>query len=132
MAQALAGALRQTPLVSSLLNDLQQPRTPFIAPDRFASRWGVSQARLAWLAGVHRNTVRQNPASEQLQDRMREMVKVVAQAAELTGDIDKALFWFQNEPIRDYRGKTAADLVAEGNGAAVLAYLEDLQNGSLG
>lgn len=119
-------------LLSALLADLQQPKTPFISPDRFARRWGVSQSGLARLAGVHRNTVRQNPGSDQLQERMRAMIKVVTSAAEITGDVDKALYWFQNEPIRDYRGRTPAELVADGEAEAVLAYLEDLKNGATG
>jgi len=48
----------------------------------------------------------------------------------MTGDIDKAIYWFRNEPIADYRHKTAADLVAEGQLGAVLAYLEDLRHGA--
>lgn len=119
-------------LVSDFLDDLQEPRTPYISPTRFAARSGLSQATLARLAGVHRNTVRLNPASDALQDRLREMIKIITSASELTGDVDKALYWFRNEPIADYRGKTAADLVAEGHAPAVLTYLDDLKNGATG
>ena len=119
-------------LVSAFLDDLQEPRTPYISPARFAARSGLSQGTLARLAGVHRNTVRLNPASEALQDRLREMIRIITAAAELTGDIDKALYWFRNEPIVDYRGRTAADLVGEGHAGAVLTYLDDLGNGATG
>jgi hypothetical protein len=54
---------------------------------------GVPVAGLAALTGVHRNTLR-NPASERLQGRMREMVKVISSAAELTGSLDKAIYWY--------------------------------------
>jgi len=60
--------------------------------------------------GVHRNTMR-NPASERLQEKLREVVKVIAAVATLTDDIEKAIFWFRNEPIGDYGHKTAAELV---------------------
>jgi hypothetical protein len=63
---------------------------------------------------------------------MRDAIKIITSAAELTGDIDKALYWFRNEPIADYRGKTAAELVAEGHTEAVLAYLDGLKNGATG
>lgn len=118
--------------MSAFLDDLQEPRTPYISPARFAARSGLSQGTLARLAGVHRNTVRLNPASEALQDRLREMIRIITTAAELTGDVEKALYWFRNEPIADYRGRTAADLVAEGHAGAVLAYLDDLGNGATG
>lgn len=119
-------------LVSAFLDSLQEPRTPYISPARFAERSGLSQGALARLAGVHRNTVRLNPASEALQDRLRAMVGIIASAAELAGDVEKALYWFRNEPIADYKGRTAADLVAAGQAGAVLAYLEDLRNGATG
>ena len=124
---------REAPqLVSAFLDSLQEPRTPYISPARFAARSGLSQGTLARLAGVHRNTVRLNPASEALQGRLREMIRIITAAAELTGDVDKALYWFRNEPIADYRGRTAADLVAEGHAGAVLTYLDDLGNGATG
>jgi len=118
--------------ISAFLNRVQEPRSPFISPARFADAAGFSLAALAALSGVHRNTIRQNPGSERLQDRLRDMVKVIASACELTGDIERAIYWFRNEPIADYRHKTAAELIAAGHADAVLAHLEDLRNGAAG
>lgn len=120
-----------TAVVSSFVSSLQEPRTPYISPSRFSKALGVQVTSLAELAGVHRNTLR-NPASERLQDKLREMIKAITAAVALTGDIDKALYWFRNEPIADYGHKTAAELVAEGHLEAVLAYLRDLANGANG
>ena len=128
---ATARARDPTTVVSGFVSSLQEPRTPYISPTRFSKALGVQVASLAQLAGVHRNTLR-NPASERLQDKLREMIKAISAAAVLTGDIDKALFWFRNEPIADYDHKTAAELVAEGHLEAVLAYLRDLGNGANG
>lgn len=61
-----------------------------------------------------------------------EMIKVITAAALLTGNIDKAIYWFRNEPIADYDHKTPAELVAEGHSEAVLIYLRDLENGARG
>jgi hypothetical protein len=119
-------------LVSRFLDSIQEPRTPYISPKRFAGRTGFRMETLARLAGVHRNTVRQNPGSEPLQRTLRGMVKGITAATELTGDVDKAIYWLINEPIADYHHKTAAELIAEGHLAAVLAYLEDLANGATG
>jgi len=110
----------------------RQPQTPFISPARFAKAAGVSVQELAALAGVHRNTVSQHPDSARLQNRLRDMVKAIAAAAAMTGNVDKAIYWFRNEPTADYRYKTAAELVAEGQLGAVLAYLEDLRHGPSG
>lgn len=128
---ASARALDPASVVSGFVSRLQEPRTPYISPKRFSEALGVHVTSLAELAGVHRNTLR-NPASERLQDKLREMIKAITAAATLTGDIDKALYWFRNEPIADYGHKTAAELVAEGHLEAVLAYLRDLANGANG
>jgi hypothetical protein len=122
---------RRTTAISGFVESLQEPRTPYISPKRFSAALGVQVAGLASLAGVHRNTLR-NPASERLQDKLREMVKVISAAATLTGDVSKAIFWYRNEPIADYDHKTAAELVAEGHADAVMAHLRDLDNGASG
>ena len=119
-------------VVSGFMDSIQEPRTPYISPTRFAKAAGVSLQALAAWAGVHRNTVSQHPESGRLQGRLRDMTKAIVSAVGVTGDLDKAIYWFCNEPIADYRHKTAAELVAEGRLDAVLAYLEDLRNGASG
>ena len=129
MAQALAE--QPNVVVSKFVDSLQEPRTPYISPARFSEVLGVKVMALAELTGVHRNTLR-NPSSERLQLKMREMIKVISAAAELTGDIQKAIYWYRNEPIADYDHRTAAELVADGHADAVLAYIRDLENGARG
>ena len=118
-------------VVSQFVDSLQEPRTPYISPARFSKVLGVKTVNLAELNGVHRNTLR-NPSSERLQVRMREMVKVISAVAQLTGDLQKAIYWYRNDPILDYGQRTAAELVAEGHADAVLAYIRDLENGARG
>jgi hypothetical protein len=119
-------------LVSGFLDSIQEPRTPYISPRHFAGRTGFRLKMLARLAGVHRNTVRQNPGSEPIQKTLRDMVKAITAPTQLTGDVDKAIYWLINEPIADYRHKTAAELIAEGELGAMLAYLEHLAGGATG
>lgn len=127
-----AATQQATSLVSGFMASIQEPRTPYISPTRFAKAAGVSVQALADLTGVHRNTISQSPESGRLQDRLRDMVKIIVAASGITGDIDKSFYWFRNEPIADYRHKTAAELVAAGHLDAVLSYLEDLRNGASG
>jgi hypothetical protein len=119
-------------MVAGFMDSIQEPRKPYISPTRFAKAAGVSVQALAALAGVHRNTVSQHPESGRLQGQLRDMVKAIVAAVGVTGDLEKAIYWFRNEPIADYRHRTAAELVAEGRLEAVLAYLEDLRNGAAG
>nr|WP_246679686.1 hypothetical protein [Mesorhizobium sp. B2-3-5] len=88
-------------MVSGFVDSLQEPRTPYISPKLLSQALGVKVANLAQLTGVHRNTLR-NPASARLQGRMREMVKVISAATERTGAVDKAIYWYRDEPIADY------------------------------
>ncbi|MDX8495111.1 hypothetical protein RFN29_26480 [Mesorhizobium sp. VK22B] len=123
--------LAHSKVVSGFVDSLQEPRTPYISPKRLSQALGVKVANLAQLTGVHRNTLR-NPSSERLQGRMREMVKVISAATELTGDVNRAIYWYRNEPIADYGHRTAAELVADGQVEAVLAFIRDLENGARG
>lgn len=119
-------------LVSSFTDSLRDASGAHISSDALAKRLGVNKERFAKMAGVHRNTLRTSPDSDLLQERLREMVKVLTAAIELTKDETKAMYWYRNEPIRDYRGMTAAELVTAGKVDAVLGYIEDLHNGAAG
>jgi hypothetical protein len=123
--------MEQTALMSRFVRSVQEPRMPYISPKLFSDALGVSVSALAGLTGVHRNTLR-NPASERLQSKMVEILKVISAATALTGDPTKSVYWFRNEPIADYDHKTPAELVAGGQVEAVLSYLRDLENGARG
>ncbi len=124
-------AQRASRLASNFIASLQEPRTPYISPKRVALALGVQLSRLAEIAGVHRNTLA-NPASERLQDRLRDMVRVIMAASEVTGDVEQAIYWFRNEPIVTLKRRTAAELVASGHTNAVLAHLSELVDGANG
>lgn len=120
-----------TRLASNFVSSLQEPRTPYISPKRVAEVLGIQLSRLAEIAGVHRNTLA-NPASERLQDRLRDMVRVIMAASELTGDLEKAIYWFRNEPIVTLKRRTAGELVAAGHANAVMEHLSELADGANG
>lgn len=116
---------------SSFVASLQEPKTPYISPKRVAHVLGAQLTRLAEIAGIHCNTLA-NPASERQQDWLRDMVRVIMAASELTGDIEQAIYWFRNEPIVTLKRKTTAELVAGGHVDAVMARLPELIDGVTG
>jgi hypothetical protein len=130
-ATARTAVYRATVQISGFVESLREPKTPYISVERLSAALGVKRSSMARITGVHRNTLR-NPTSERLQDRMREMIRIITATAALTGDLKKAVYWFRNEPILDYDHKTAAQLVADGHADAVMAYLRDLENGANG
>ena len=86
---------------------------------------------LADRAKVHRNTVTRSP-TEALQRYLRDALRVMKAAADLSGDMKKALFWFRNHPLQPFEYKTAEQLVADGKADAVVKYISMLEAGSAG
>lgn len=63
--------------------------------------------------------------------RFREHLRVVRAAVEISGNRRIALDWYQHEPLSEFDGRTAKDLVAEGRADAVLVYLGWIAPGQL-
>lgn len=106
--------------VAAFTESLRETGTTDILPEKLAAALGIAVADLAELAGVHHNAL-EDHASERLQHRLREIVRVISAATALTGDLSKAIVWYRNEPITDYRDRTTAELVAQGHAEAVVA-----------
>ncbi|MGQ0700577.1 MAG: DUF2384 domain-containing protein [Panacagrimonas sp.] len=116
-----------------LLDQLKDDTRPAnISPAKFARALDYPLQEVAELAHVHRNTVRNNPYSPDLQRYMRDALRVLQAATDLRGNVGEALFWFRNHPIRDFDRKTADRLVADGKADAVLGYLESVEAGATG
>ena len=103
-----------------------------LSPERLADALQLSTQRLAALAHVHRNTVAMAPDSAKLQAAMGNVVRVLSAATSLTGDVDRALFWFRNEPIAEFDHLTAMQLVEQGRVQAVVDYIESISSGAAG
>lgn len=58
-----------------------------------------------------------------------EVNTILALAAEMAGGEDRALNWFEHQPIPGRAGKTAFDLVREGRADKVLAYVKATRAG---
>ncbi len=103
-----------------------------LSPERLAGALELPLQKLATLARVHRNTVSLAPNSPKLQDAMVDVVRVLSAAHALTGDIDRALFWFRNQPIADFDHFTPMQLVERGQVQAVIDYIESIGAGATG
>lgn len=110
----------------------REPNTPYLSPTRVGDFFGFRIQELAERAHVHRNTPTARPQAPQLQKYLQDMVRVLAVAAEMTGDAERAAFLLRNEPLRAFGYKTADALVQDGRADAVIAYLESLAGGAAG
>ena len=78
---------------------------------------------------LHRNTLTRTPASPSVQARVGEVARIVAAAAEIVGDDNKAAIWFRHQPLAGFAGRTAEELVGAGHAGAVLKHLDTLADG---
>lgn len=103
-----------------------------LSPKRFSEALSVDLQTLAAQAHVHRNTVTRAPTSPNLQNFLREAVRVIRAATDLCGDVDQAIFWYRNEPLQAFAYKTAEQLVSEGRADDLIGYVMSLEAGAAG
>ncbi len=117
-----------------LLSFLRDPEvgTVALSPRRFSEALCIDLQTLAAQAHVHRNTIRRAPASESVQRFLREALRVIRAATDVSTDVKRALFWYRNEPLPPFGYKTAEQLVSEGRTEDVLRYIESLEAGATG
>ena len=113
---------------------LKDPDTtaPVLSPRRFSQALNIDLQTLAEQAHVHRNTISRAPGSRGVQDFLREALRIIKAATDLTGDLNKALFWYRTEPLSAFGYKTAERLVSEGRTDDVLRYVASLEAGAAG
>lgn len=105
---------------------------PVLSPKRFSQAMRMDLQTLAEQAHVHRNTISRAPGSRGVQDFLREAMRVIKPATDLNGDLNKALFWYRNEPLSVFGYKTAESLVSEGRADDVLRYVAAIEAGAAG
>jgi Protein of unknown function (DUF2384) len=103
--------------------------SPFLSARRVSELLGVTQSELAKLAGVARNTLTAASGVRKVDQALSPIVRILAMAAEMAGDENRAVIWFKHQPIPGWAGRTAYDLVREGKSDKVLAYLEAVRSG---
>jgi RNA recognition motif-containing protein len=113
-------------------DEFRSAHQPIIDPEKFSKALHIQLQDLAKMAGVHRTTVTENPTNAKLQGYLREAVRAMSAAYEVTEDRDRTIFWFRNTPIAEYAHQTAEQLVAMGKTDAVIAYLQSIASGSSG
>ncbi len=113
------------------LKDTDTP-APVLSPKRFSQAMHIDLQTLAEQAHVHRNTISRAPGSRGIQDFLREALRVIKAATDLNGDLNKALFWYRNEPLSVFGYKTAERLVSEGRTDDVLRYVASIEAGAAG
>ncbi len=105
---------------------------PLLSPRRFCQALHIDLQALAEQAHVHRNTIARAPGSRGVQDFLREALRAIKAATDLSGNLNNALFWYRNEPLATFGYKTAERLVSEGRADDLLRYVASLEAGAAG
>lgn len=113
-------------MLAAFLDDIRE--ADLIAPRRLAERLRLPMSGLARLARVNRNTMAAKPESPAVQAKLGEIARIIARAADLSGDEGRAIIWFKHQPIPGW-GQTAEDLVEQGYAEAVMEDLERMAAG---
>jgi len=118
-------------MLSPVMEFVANVETRQLDPRKMGSLLGLPLDKIAELARAHRNTVSRSPNSPQVQDGLRNVVRVLISASRLMegSSMGRAALWFKNQPLSGFGGKTAMDLVREGKTEAVLEHLEMLADG---
>lgn len=98
-------------MIAAFLEDIREG--DLIAPRRLAQRLRVPMTRLSKLARVNRNTLASRPESPAVQAKLGQIARIIARAAEMTGDEGRAVYWFRFALIGGW-GITAEALVEQG------------------
>ncbi|WP_119389014.1 antitoxin Xre/MbcA/ParS toxin-binding domain-containing protein [Taklimakanibacter lacteus] len=106
-----------------------EEQSPFLSAPRVCEVLGINQSELAKLIGVARNTLTAKSGARKVDQALSPVVRILSMAIEMTGDESRAVIWFKHQPIPGWAGKTAYDLVSEGEAGKVLAYLEAVRSG---
>lgn len=106
-----------------------EARSPYLSAEKVTDVLGLTKSELAKLLGVARNTLAAPSGARKVDQALSPVVRILAMASEMTGSESRAAIWFKHQPIPGWAGKTAYDLVGEGKGDKVLAYLEAVRSG---
>jgi len=119
-------------MLADALIDVMESKDGGISPKKL-SRWLrmplSGKGGLTALVKLHRNTLTRSPGSAKVQQRLGEIAKILAYAADLSGDKARAAVWFRYQPLHGFDNRTAEDLVRGGHAGAVMKHLENLYHG---
>jgi uncharacterized protein (DUF2384 family) len=116
-------------MLTQFLDKVTDPKRGGVSPARVGGALKMSVSDLSRLTRLHRNTLTRTPQSPSVQARLGEVARIVAAAAEIIGDDERAAVWFRHQPLAGFAGRTAAELVADGRADVVLKHLDQLADG---
>lgn len=96
-----------------------------VSPDRLSAALHITKSELAVAAGLSRDAVSKSARSEShaTQARLREMSEIINRVIPWAGSELAAYAWYRSQPLPSFGDATAEELVRQGQGERVRAYL---------
>lgn len=118
---------------SSLAESFREPDHAYLSPRRIGNALGLQIQSVAERARVSRNTPAARPQNENLQQYLRDVVRVLtAGEGVAAGDRQRAICWFMNEPLQDFDHQTPDAMVRMGKAQVVIDYIGSIAGGVTG
>ncbi len=101
------------------------------SPARIAETLATTREEVAGSVGLGRDAVsrRGRADSPRTQKRLREMVEILNRVEPRFGSALLAYAWYRSQPLSGFDGRTAMQLVREGEAGAVMDWLDALDAG---
>ena len=101
------------------------------APVKIASAFRTTSEEIARSAGLGRDAVQRKDRvrSDKTQRRLREMIEIINKVEPRFGSALMAFAWYRSEPLPGFSGRTAMQLVKDGQANDVLEYVDAVDAG---
>lgn len=100
-----------------------------IVPRNLSSVLHMRYKELGQLVGLKESSLRASPKAAATQTKLRPIVQILLKARHLTGSMGEAVAWFECQPVPGFGNLTPGEVVSLGHAEAVIAHLDDLENG---
>ena len=101
------------------------------APVKIATAFRTTSEEIARSAGLGRDAVQRKDRvrSDKTQRRLREMIEIINKVEPRFGSALMAFAWYRSEPLPGFSGRTAMQLVKDGQANDVLEYVDAVDAG---
>lgn len=103
-----------------------------MSPKRFAAALNLDLKDVAAQAHVQPSTLIDTPSSASVQRYLKDALRVLRAAFDLSNDMEKAALWYRSERLPVFGNRTAGELVSDGKTEDLLSYLSALEAGMAG
>ena len=118
-----------TALLDPVLAELADDQAA-IDPRQLAKMLRMTITEVAALSRIHRVTLSRSPGSPEVQARLGPIATILSRAADMSGSLSRAVLWFRHQPVAALGQKRPVDLVESDEAAAVLQWLDALEDGA--